>query len=73
MAPYYGWGSTASRLESLRGSNLLWSPPVVFNSRPLDLESSALTELPEFSNDLENKIHRDTLEDQLMCIILQHQ
>ena len=23
MAPFYGWGSTASRLESLRGSSLL--------------------------------------------------
>ena len=25
MAPFYGWGSTASRLESLRGGNLLFT------------------------------------------------
>ena len=24
MAPFYGWGSTASRLEPLRGGNLLF-------------------------------------------------
>ena len=24
MAPFYGWGSTASRLEPLRGGSLLW-------------------------------------------------
>ena len=31
MAPYYGWGSTASRLEPLRGGNLLvttWFPEI---------------------------------------------
>ena len=25
MAPFYGWGSTASRLEPLRGSSLLFT------------------------------------------------
>ena len=25
MAPYYGWGSTATRLEPLRGGSLLFS------------------------------------------------
>ena len=25
MAPFYGWGSTASRLELLRGSSLLFT------------------------------------------------
>ena len=25
MAPFYGWGSTASRLESLRGGSLLFT------------------------------------------------
>ena len=25
MAPFYGWGSTASRLEPLRGGNLLFT------------------------------------------------
>ena len=25
MAPFYGWGSTASRLEPLRGGSLLFS------------------------------------------------
>ena len=25
MAPFYGWGSTASRLQPLRGSSLLFT------------------------------------------------
>ena len=25
MAPFYGWGSTAARLEPLRGSSLLFT------------------------------------------------
>ena len=25
MAPFYGWGSTASRLQPLRGGNLLFT------------------------------------------------
>ena len=25
MAPFYGWGSTASRLEQLRGGSLLFT------------------------------------------------
>ena len=25
MAPFYGWGSTASRLEPLQGGNLLFT------------------------------------------------
>ena len=25
MAPFYGWGSTATRLEPLRGGNLLFT------------------------------------------------
>ena len=25
MAPFYGWGSTGSRLESLRGGSLLFA------------------------------------------------
>ena len=25
MAPFYGWGSTASRVESLRGDSLLFA------------------------------------------------
>ena len=25
MTPFYGWGSTASRLESLRGGSLLFT------------------------------------------------
>ena len=25
MAPFYGWGSTASRLESLQGGSLLFT------------------------------------------------
>ena len=32
MAPFYRWGSTASRLEPLRGGSLLWSHPVVLNA-----------------------------------------
>ena len=66
MAPFYGWGSTASRLEShfeeavyflpLSSQKLLVlmdeklnrarSHPVVLNTGPLDLESSALTTRP---------------------------
>ena len=26
MTPFYGWGSTASRLEQLRGGSLLFTP-----------------------------------------------
>ena len=69
MAPFCGWGSTASRREPLRGGSLLFtakfpeipgthqpqkderlswslSHPVVFNMRPLDWESSAITTRP---------------------------
>ena len=32
MAPFYGWGSTASRLEPLRGGSLLFTTksPIMF-------------------------------------------
>ena len=58
MAPFYGWGSTASRIEPLQGGSSWyslyrprkderlsqpWSHPVVLNTRTLDWESSALT------------------------------
>ena len=55
MAPFYGWGSTASRLEPLRGGSLLFTikfPEIpgthfidlgVLNAGPTDWESSALT------------------------------
>ena len=58
MAPFYGWGSTASRLEPLRGGSLLfttkfperlsrpWSHPVDLNTGPLEWESSDLTTRP---------------------------
>ena len=29
MAPFYGWGSTASRLESLRGGSLLFTTKLI--------------------------------------------
>ena len=32
MAPFYGWGSTASRLEPLRGDSLLFTTKFPFFS-----------------------------------------
>ena len=49
MAPFYGWRSTATRLEPEIPSNSWysfyqpWSHPVVLNMGPLDWESSTLT------------------------------
>ena len=34
MAPFYGWGSTASRLEPLRGGSLLLSFTTKFPELP---------------------------------------
>ena len=76
IAPFYGWGSTASRLEShfeeavyflpLSSQKLLVlmdeklnrarSHPVVLNTGPLDLESSALTARPLFHKNYVNLI-----------------
>ena len=39
MAPFYGWGSTASRLEPLRGGSLLFTTNDVINFK-IDLRSS---------------------------------
>ena len=58
MAPFYGWGSAASRLQPLQGGSLLFtiqfpeanlgaSHPVVLNKGPLDWESSTLTTRPD--------------------------
>ena len=54
MDPFYRWGSTASRLQPLRGVSLLFTiqfpeiqteltlePPIGFEQGPLDWESSA--------------------------------
>ena len=40
MAPFYGWGSTISRLEPLRGGSLLFTTkfPEIFGTRFIDLE-----------------------------------
>ena len=40
MAPFYGWGSTASRLEPLRGGSLLFTTkfPEVPGTHFIDLE-----------------------------------
>ena len=40
MAPFYGWGSTASRLEPLRGGSLLFTTKFQGNSGThfIDLE-----------------------------------
>ena len=62
MGPFYGWGSTAPRLEPLRGGSLHlttkspeiederlsrpWCHPVVWNTGALDWKSSALTTRP---------------------------
>ena len=43
---FYGWGSTASRLQPLRGGSRPWSHPVVLNTGLLDWEYSALTTRP---------------------------
>ena len=39
MAPFYGWGSTASRLEPLRGGSLLFTTkfPEVHGTHFIDL------------------------------------
>ena len=39
MAPFYGWGSTASRLEPLRGGSLLFTTkfPEVPGTHSIDL------------------------------------
>ena len=39
MAPFYGWRSTASRLESLRGGSLLFTTkfPEISGTRFIDL------------------------------------
>ena len=39
MAPFYGWGSTASRLEPLRGSSLLFTTkfPEISGTHFIDL------------------------------------
>ena len=57
MVPYYGWGSTASRLEPLQGGSLLFTnkSPEIPGTHFIDLgrmkgrvnwESSALTTRP---------------------------
>ena len=33
MAPFYGWGSTASRLEPLRGGSLLFTTSAQWNRK----------------------------------------
>ena len=39
MAPFYGWGSTASRLEPLRGGSLLFTTkfPEITGTHLIDL------------------------------------
>ena len=39
MAPFYAWGSTASRLEPLQGGNLLFTPkfPEIPDTHLIDL------------------------------------
>ena len=73
MAPFYGWGSTASRLQPLRGASLLFTPrkderlsrplshQVALNTGLLDWESSALTTRPLLLKFLKNTVY--------MCII----
>ena len=41
MVPFYGWGSTASRLEPLRGGSLLFTTksPEIAVTHLIDLES----------------------------------
>ena len=61
ISPFYIWGSTASRLEPLRGGNSWysfdrppkderlsqpWYHPLVLKTGPLNWESSALTTIP---------------------------
>ena len=45
MAPFYGWGSTASRLEPLRGGSLLFTTkfPEITGTHFIELLSPFLT------------------------------
>ena len=46
MAPFYGWGSTASRLEPLRGGSLLFTtkfPEIPGTQRSLHTKNQAHT------------------------------
>ena len=52
MAPFYGWGSTASRLESLRGGSLLFTlGPTVFLLPINDLLDDAICNIAIYAYD----------------------
>ena len=44
MAPFYGWGSTASRLEPLRGGSLLFTTNTTFLISKSKNDASRLSE-----------------------------
>ena len=63
MSPFYGWGSTASRLQPLRGGSLLFTIQFPGNYRPI-------TVLPCFSKVLEkimyNRLYIHLSENNLL-------
>ena len=58
MAPFYGWGSTASRLEPLRGGSLLFT---TFYVKPIYINHKKCTKYKHrFLNKIKlNTIHED--------------
>ena len=54
MAPFYGWGSTASRLEPLRGGSLLFTTKMITidlsKQQELDADPKAIQQIKFTSN-----------------------
>ena len=64
MAPFYGWGSTASRLQPLRGGSLLFT---------IQLEKYGKVESVNTHNDYKTKSKKwtDTKKTDLFCKCIQ--
>ena len=56
MAPFYGWGSTASRLEPLRGGSVLFTTmsPEISGTHFIDLRRMKAKSTLEPSSDFEH-------------------
>ena len=54
MAPFYGWGSTVSRLESLRGGSLLFTTkfPEIPGTHFIDLGKAKLMVQESFNKNI---------------------
>ena len=50
MAPFYGWASTASRLEPLRGGSLLFTTKKIKNNHKYWILFAVFPELPQQPN-----------------------